>query len=462
VRIAESLLRQEEPSDLPALFALVSDPDPHVRLQLAYSLGESRDPRAGTALAALAADNAGDPYIMAAVSSSAPPHLEAMAKAATEGGENERLYADVLTLSLAAGDEAVLARLLEPLASTENTSDDATEKQFRRLGGLLAALNQRGDSLADLQRTVGRELRERIARLDAVFERARGVAADADAPTGLRGAAVPLLRQQSGKHARDLKLLAELLEPKQPIDVQLAAAARLGSVPGGESAAVLLDPWQQYTPRLRSEVLAATLQRPALTSVLLDRIESGLIANGELSAAERDRLLSHADEAIRRRAETVLGKVADTSRQEVLEEYAAALTAKGDLARGAAAFKQHCAKCHKLGDEGREVGPDLKSLTDRSPKAMLTAVLDPNRAVEAKFRVYSVELADGRVLKGVLAEETGGGIRLLDADKAHDVPRGEIVTLAAGQKSLMPEGIEKDVSLEQMTDLLEYLREALK
>ena len=51
-------------------------------------------------------------------------------------------------------------------------------------------------------------------------------------------------------------------------------------------------------------------------------------------------------------------------------------------------FKKLCASCHRLGKEGVEVGPDLATLTDKSPEALLIAILDPNRAFETKYTEF--------------------------------------------------------------------------
>jgi putative heme-binding domain-containing protein len=112
---------------------------------------------------------------------------------------------------------------------------------------------------------------------------------------------------------------------------------------------------------------------------------------------------------------------------------------------------------------GNEVGADLAGLTDKSPGAFLLAILDPNRAVEPKFLSYSAVTTDGRVLQGMLADESGGSLTLLDAEgKKHQILRRDLEELKASGKSLMPEGLEKDISPEAMADLLTYLKESLR
>ena len=142
----------------------------------------------------------------------------------------------------------------------------------------------------------------------------------------------------------------------------------------------------------------------------------------------------------------------------MIETYQAALTLSGNLEQGTAVFKKSCAACHKLGEVGHAVGPDLTALSDRSPAYMLAHVLDPNRAVEARYLSYTLITTDGRTFSGMLAGETSTSVTLLaQENKQHVVLRGEIEELAASGKSLMPEGVEKDISPQAMADLLAYL-----
>jgi putative heme-binding domain-containing protein len=104
------------------------------------------------------------------------------------------------------------------------------------------------------------------------------------------------------------------------------------------------------------------------------------------------------------------------------------------------------------------VGPDLAALDDRSPEGLLTAIFDPSRAFEAKFTEYTVHMADGRVKTGMIATETAGAIMLRRQQGEQDVIlRADIEAMAASGKSLMPEGLEKDLTPHDLSDLLAYL-----
>ena len=131
----------------------------------------------------------------------------------------------------------------------------------------------------------------------------------------------------------------------------------------------------------------------------------------------------------------------------------------GDVARGQALFGKKCTTCHKQGETGHAVGPNLASLTTKSPESLLLAILDPSAAVEGKYLNYVAVTTAGRSLTGILATETGSSITLLAAEgKSESVLRDEIEELRSTSKSLMPDGLEKDLSQQDIADLIEFVR----
>ncbi|MFO0929347.1 MAG: c-type cytochrome [Gemmataceae bacterium] len=228
---------------------------------------------------------------------------------------------------------------------------------------------------------------------------------------------------------------------------------------GGEAVPLLLAGWKGHAPALRSQILEVLLQRAGWTPAVLAAIETKAVLPLEIDSARRQQLLSHRDRAVRARAEKAFAGAVAPDRQKVIDGYHPATRAVGDVVRGQAVFVKVCATCHKLGDLGQEVGPDLAGLADKSAEYMLIAILDPNRAVEARYLSYQAETVDGRVFTGILTAETGSGITLVGTDgKPVTILRRNLERLAGSGKSLMPEGIEKDVSPEAMADLLAFLR----
>ena len=119
----------------------------------------------------------------------------------------------------------------------------------------------------------------------------------------------------------------------------------------------------------------------------------------------------------------------------------------GDAERGAVVFKKICSACHQHGGMGKDLGPQLSNLQNKSADALLTAILDPNRAVEQKFAGYVVVTGDGRALSGLIKSETGGSLTLAEPNGTeHVILRIDVEQMQATGKSFMPEGLEKDLS----------------
>jgi putative heme-binding domain-containing protein len=247
-----------------------------------------------------------------------------------------------------------------------------------------------------------------------------------------------------------------------PEVLQSAAIAALGRVKGAGADRVpqiLLAGWKGYGPMLRARALDALLARPQGVKAVLDALEAKKVLPAEIEAERRQRLLQQADAASRARANTLLADVVNPDRQKVLESFAPAASLGGDPNRGHATFTKVCATCHKLNNEGNAVGPDLAALSDKSPDYLLMNIVDPNRAVEAKFTNYVVETKSGETLSGILATETGNSVTLLGADgKSHVILRADMQSLRSTGTSLMPEGLETGLKPQDMADLIAFVR----
>ena len=130
----------------------------------------------------------------------------------------------------------------------------------------------------------------------------------------------------------------------------------------------------------------------------------------------------------------------------------------GDVARGREIFRQHCAKCHRHGDVGENIGPNLSGMAVHPKSELLVHILDPSRSVEGNFRLYSIVQTDGRLMSGMLAGESKTSLELIDTEgKKHALQRDDIAEIQASTKSMMPEGFEKTVSRIELVHLLEFL-----
>ncbi len=300
-------------------------------------------------------------------------------------------------------------------------------------------------------------LKEQLARLQAelLARFADEKRSSADRLKALRRA-VELAPESEAVTARALESVGPQMPPEWNRGVlQALSKSRSRSVATG-----VLRRLGGWTPALQQQAVALLLGRKAWTEELLQAMRQGRLSPGVFSLPQRQMLASHPDQKLRRLARAVLAAAgaSDEDRRRVVEAWASVARMKGDATRGQQLFEKHCAKCHTFRGRGTSVGPDLSGMAVHPQEELLVHILDPSRSVEGNFRLYTVLLADGRVLQGMLRGETRTAVQLIDQQgKLHQVAREDIEQLAASAKSLMPEGFEKQLTRQQMADLLAYL-----
>ncbi|HEX4591385.1 MAG TPA: hypothetical protein VH120_15730, partial [Gemmataceae bacterium] len=141
---------------------------------------------------------------------------------------------------------------------------------------------------------------------------------------------------------------------------------------------------------------------------------------------------------------------------------AAILNLTGDPERGRAVYFavcMTCQNCHRIGDKGINLGPDLTAIgKTRSREDLLDSILDPSRRIEPQYVSYNVETKSGRHVTGLLVKRDANEVILRDAQNQEVRLRAdEIAQLSASRISLMPDGQLRDLTPQQAADLLEFL-----
>ena len=249
------------------------------------------------------------------------------------------------------------------------------------------------------------------------------------------------------------------LSPQQSEQLQTAAVEAYVRTRGAEAADPLIRRWRALSGPVRETAVNALWSHKGAVSKLLGAIESGQVQPWSLSRGRRRQLLRHPDSQIRVRADALFSDSLVSDRHTVYEKYRPALSLDADADRGRDVFRRICAECHKVGDMGEKVGPDLLSVVIRNKEVLMTDILMPNESIEAGYEEYLVETTDGRQISGVIAAETPANITLRRAKGEQDVvPRESIAALRSLSVSPMPEDIENDIDLQAMADLLAYLK----
>jgi len=255
--------------------------------------------------------------------------------------------------------------------------------------------------------------------------------------------------------------LLKLITPRTSPELARSLVEAVGRSDAAAVAGTIIEHLAALTPSVRPVALRVLLTRADWTTALVDSIEGGKIALADLSLDQKQNLAAHPDKKLAERAKQLLargGGLPDPDRQKVVEELLPLVKKTGNAPLGKEVFKKFCTKCHVHSGEGTRIGPDLTGMAVHPKEELLIHIIDPSRSVEGNFRIYSVVTNDGRVTNGLLASESKTAIELFDAEgKKHSIQRDDIDEFVASTKSLMPDGFEKQVSKDDLVNLLEFL-----
>jgi putative heme-binding domain-containing protein len=346
----------------------------------------------------------------------------------------------------ASRDEAQMVAWLKGL-----TANAATPSRWRlvALSALGPSLRRGGvklDSLLEKSGTTAKVGEWKAGLLETAVDPARDVADRVSAIEMLSMLPLPDMAASMEK----------LLKPQEPPQVQVAAVRSLGT----DAAARMLDGWSRYTAPVRREVLAACLAKPATMEGIVDRLEKGDIRVVELEPHQKEALLKHPSGAVRERVKKALASKSEDREKLIDEMFEKVSKLKPDPIAGEKVYMTSCATCHRLHGQGFEVGASLSSVAGRDKRALLTDILDPNRAVAPQFQVYLVKIPGARdPVSGIIAAETPTSITLRRANAEETIVlRRDILEIKAYPASLMPEGIEANVTAQNFADLIEFLQ----
>ncbi len=433
---------------------LLTDPDPRVRWQLAFSLGDRAVAGSDVFLRQLAVKWGTDADMRLAVLSSIPATeagrftQELVWNPATAG---EPFTREMLTLTAAGGDDAAVGGLLGDLLTLRT----APTARHRLLLAFAEGLGRRGRTLEQpfASGEPPAELREAYA---SWRQQTLAALADPATDTPQRLAALEILTRVPGDDV--YALASQWLGPQTSPDLQLRAARLLSTASSGEWSRKLLEAWKGLGPTTRREAIDRWTQSAQGVGVLLDGVESETIRPAELDRDKQTLLLAFPQADLKERAKTLLGSVGG-NRAEVVQGHQPVLSLTGDAAAGKVVYAKICIQCHRAGSEGHQVGPDMASFQNKAPADLLIAILDPNREAQPIYTTYTAVTLQGQVATGIIAAENATSLTLRRAEgKEETLPRDQLEDLISNGVSLMPEGLEKDLTPQQFADVIAFIK----
>ena len=456
IRLAESRL-----DSVPELLANVADAttsdDARLRLQAAFSLGESGSEIAARTLSRLARQPDNDPWLRTAVLSSSNRVAVSMFSELLQDKEfatspaGNVVLGQLVSLIGSRNDPDEIDSTLLRIDESQTDASSAGEPLLATLGHAFQSSGARFRENAVSEKAAALLRRTRIRSVSTAQNRS---AADAK-----RATAIDLLSCWPYSQTGDTFL--PLTSPEQPETVQLAAIDALATFPEQAISESLIAEWSRYTPAARERVVEVTLSRANWIPTLLAAIRAETISPAVITPGQRDRLLNHAAPSIRSAAAMIFGASQNAARSDVIQAYSAAInsTADTDATSGAKIFARDCATCHRIGNVGHVIGPDLASSPARDPLALLTHILDPNKYLLPKYETYILIDTNGRTHNGLISAQTANSITLSQQEgKTETILRANIDEQISTGKSLMPEGFEKKITTSEMTQLIAFLQ----
>jgi putative heme-binding domain-containing protein len=315
-----------------------------------------------------------------------------------------------------------------------------------------------------LARSPHAEVREKATLLAVLFgdEQAlsllRKVLVDPQAEPAARQSALQALL--SRREDRLVPLLHGLLDDpamRGPAIRALAAYAH------PETPRAILKRYVALTAEERADAVQTLAARPEYALALLDAVERGTVARRDVSAFAVRQMQALGDPRVAEQLARVWGMIRPPSEERAaqLKRYKALLTEDyvktADLANGRRLYKQHCAACHVLFGEGGKIGPELTGSQRQNLDYILENLIDPSAVVPRDYQVTILQTADGRLVTGIIQQESEQVVTVQTPNELLRLPRDEILARKQSPLSMMPEGLLAPLRDDEVRDLISYL-----
>ena len=349
--------------------------------------------------------------------------------------------------------------LFAELAVVTSSRDRTPAATWRRIPPRLADQLDRvwRDDTTDM---VVIRLAARLGR-KAAHERVIALAGDESVATETRTEAIKL----SGELGQPafVKPLVRLFDIDKPPAIQRAALDALAAFDEKRIAAVLLDRYRSVDDALRSRIVDVLLGNRNWVGRFLAEVDAGRIAAEDVSVDQLRVVAAHQDPVLDAVVKEHWGRITGGTPEERLAEMRRLnndlRAAAGDTSTGKALFTKHCGTCHRLHGEGNRVGPELTHANRKNTAELLATIVSPSAIVRREYMSFVVQTVEGRVLTGLLVDQTPGSVTLLDAkNQRTTIPRDRVESIDESPTSLMPDNLLTPLAPQELRDLFAYLQ----
>jgi putative membrane-bound dehydrogenase-like protein len=313
-----------------------------------------------------------------------------------------------------------------------------------------------------LERTGGGSLALRVRRGDsAAIEQALSVLRADDADVSLRCEYARLLAETRQPVALDV-----LLRIVQHSNDSSLVGAVLGALPAYDEsrvAEVVLERLDGWPDQRKADAYRLLASRAGWARQWLRSIQDHDLPVGSVPTDAIVRLELHDDVLLQRQVAAIwpdLNSYLVASDPDEMRRVMTALSAgEADAYRGRVIFSRSCAACHQLFRDGGQIGPSLTAYPRSDVERLAMHVVNPTLEIREGFEMWMANTHDGRVINGFLVDQDRNVVVLRGADGQNVIlPRNRLDDLQRSRLSLMPAGLLKPLSDQQIRDLFAYLR----
>lgn len=301
-----------------------------------------------------------------------------------------------------------------------------------------------------------------IRRGDAeAIQKALATIADPKAPVKTRAELMQVFGEVDQPKA--VPTLLEVMQSTKDATLQKAALTALGRYSADNIGAAVLGSYPKFSEDVQTVAQTLLASRKSWAKQLLEAVEAKKIAADSLPLDLVRQLTFHRDDRI---AELIqkhwqdLEGASTAEMQQQIELHSKTLAAgEGDPYQGKVLYAKTCGKCHILFEEGGRIGPNLTTYKRDDISRILMNIVNPSAEVREGFESYLVLTTEGRTASGFLFDQDNRVVVLRGVDGQNiTLPRDQIEEMIPQKKSLMPEGLLRDLTPQQVRDLFAYLR----
>jgi putative membrane-bound dehydrogenase-like protein len=377
-------------------------------------------------------------------------YIQSMARRVASIGTPEALAGAVARLDRSGSDEKTLAILRGMIEGLKGRKDAVAPKDW-------------AEAFAHLVKSPSADVRSAALAVGVAFRDPAAATAlldivgDAKADATIRQNALAALLDVG--HNRLGGVLKNLLKDPALRTAAIRGMARIGDdgVP-----AILVGEYPNLSAADKREVVTVLASRIKFGIALLYAIEHKAIPSADVPAETIRQLRNLNDNELNKRIAAVWGVVRDTpaDRKALITEWRRRLAnpQPEDLAAGRAHFNKVCAQCHTLYGVGGKVGPDITGSNRADAAYLLENMFDPSAVIPKEYAATKLDLLDGRVLTGIVKEETKTALTIITERETLTIPIADIAGRKASAESMMPNDLTKQLKDPEIRNLIAYLR----